>query len=120
MKKILTIGGRDIVFESNGVTPLLYKQAFKKDFFADLMKAGTVMQSFSSNLDNLSSNDLKSLDSFDSEVIYRLIWACARTADKEIKPMLEWVEENPEISFVEDGGEVISLVVESMESKKKS
>lgn len=120
MKKILTIGGRDIVFESNGVTPLLYKQAFKKDFFADLVKAGTVMQAFQDNMDNLSIENLDSLDKFDTEVIYRLLWACARTADKEIKPMFDWVVENPEISFVDDAAEIINLVVESMASKKKS
>lgn len=117
MKKIIEIGGRDIVFESNGVTPLLYKQAFKSDYFKDLMKTAKVMSKFNGDFDSINFDEL---EHFDTEILYRIIWACARTANKEIKPMLEWVEDNSEISITDHGMEIVNLVVESMYSKKKS
>lgn len=116
MKKILNVGGKEIVFESNGLTGLIYNQAFKTDYFGDLIKAGKSMAGFSGDFNAIKYEDIEKLD---STIIIKLGWACARTANKEIKPMFEWMEENPEFNPFTHGMEVMQLIQASMDSKKK-
>lgn len=104
------------MFESNAITPLLYKQAFKHDYFSDLMKIAKAMENFDGDLSSISFDDIEHID---FTILDNLAWVCARTADKEVKPLFQWLEENPEFDVMEHGSEIMSLVYDSMNSKKK-
>ena len=115
MKKTLTIGGNDVTFECNAVTPVFYKTEFKHDFFADLMIMSKAMQSF--DLKEMSYDDLEHAD---FEVLSRLAFACFKTANPKTKNnYMEWLMANPEFSITDHGQEIAELIISGLEPKKK-
>ena len=115
MKKILNIGGNDVAFECNAVTSILYKQEFNKDYFAEMMKLVSLQDAFN-DPKKLKAEDFEKMD-FD--VITRLAWACAKTADRNTKSFIDWLYDNPEFNFAVHGLEVTELVLKNLETKKK-
>lgn len=116
MRKILTIGGNDVAFESAAVTPYFYKSEFGRDYFSDMIKMSKALQDVD-KLDQLSYDDLEHVD---LNVISQLAWACAKTADRNnTKPYLDWLIENPDFNMFEHGAEIAQLVVTGMQAKKK-
>lgn len=126
MKKILTIGSNDVAFECNAVTPFLYRQQFKSDFFADIMKLSVAMSGMVglSKLTENSTPDFTGMtgnefDNIEFDVITNFAWACAKTADRKTKPLLEWLEENPEFNPLSQGMDIVELVTGTLDPKKK-
>lgn len=115
MKKTLAIGGNDVTFECNAVTPVFYKTEFKHDFFADLIIMSKAMNSL--DLKEISYEDLEHAD-FD--VLSRLAFACFKTANPKTKNnYMEWLVENPEFSVLEHGQEIAELIISGLQPKKK-
>lgn len=114
MRKTLNIGGSEIVFESNLLTPFLYKQEFKCDYMKDLLKIMNVME-----FGDLEKLDLEKLDYLDTTPIIQFAYACAKTANRDIEPFMDWIENHLEFDLLEDGMKVLELVGASMDSKKK-
>lgn len=73
MRKTITIDGQDVVLQTNGLVPLIYKKEFKRDFFADI---------FALQKKNV-----------DVEVIYNLIWTFAKIANDDIPDLWEWAKQ---------------------------
>lgn len=115
MKKILKIGGNDIAFECKAATPFYYKSEFRHDYFADMIKLAKSLKD-AEDLDKLSYEDL---DHVDLTVISHIAWACAKSADKDIKPFMDWIEDNPEFSIFDHGIEISQMAIDSMTTKKK-
>lgn len=115
MKKTLNIGGKDVTFECNAVTPFLYKTEFKSDFFADLIKASKAMPS-----GDLTSMSYEDLEHTDFDVLGRLAFACFMTANmKTSKNYMGWLIDNPEFSIFEHGTELVDLITSGLDPKKK-
>ena len=115
MRKILTIGGNDVAFECNAVTSFLYKQEFGKNYFGEMLKLGKISDVMT-NLNKISNEELENID-FD--VIPRLAWACAKTADEQnTNSFMDWIRENKEFNITEHGTAIIELVQRNFETKK--
>jgi hypothetical protein len=104
MEKTLTIDGKQVRFKSTAATPLRYKAQFGKDYFAELFKM---------------KKNQESLENLDFEVFYNLVWALAKTADKNIPDPITWLDEFEEFPLMEIIPELQELITASIQSKKK-
>lgn len=113
MEKVIVIDGKEIKFKSNASTPLRYKAQFRKDFFAEIMKLNKL------NTGRKKKDDLSILESMNFDVFYELAWIFAKTADKSIPPLLEWLDEFDEFPIMDIIPEIQDLIVHSIQGKKK-
>ena len=116
MKKTLNIGSNDVAFECTSVTPIFYKNEFRKDFFADLIKLAKALN----GADDFTKLTYEDLDKVDFDVIGRMAWACSKTADTSNTPSyMEWLVENPDFSVFTHGIQIAELVMLGLSPKKK-
>ena len=114
MEKILTIDGRQVKFKSTGAFLLRYKAQFGRDAIQDILR----LQSAINN-----KGQIKNIDTLDLEVFYNLIWTLAKTADPDILPPMEWLDEFSEFPLMdiipEIADMIFSCLTSTVESKKK-
>ena len=125
MEKIVKVGEYEFPARSNAATLLSYRRNFGRDGMKDLL-------ALVKGVGNKNANDADSVvqafadGSFEVETLYRYIWTFAKSADKEIPPMEEWLEgfDIPALEFVSEVFPQISDLLFSMaktnvKSKKK-
>lgn len=125
MEKIVKIAEYEFPVRSNAATLLSYRRNFGRDGMKDLL-------ALVKGVGNKNANDADSVvqafadGSFEVETLYRYIWTFAKSADKEIPPMEEWLEgfDVPALEFVSEVFPQISDLLFSMaktnvKSKKK-
>ena len=114
MEKILIIDGRQVKFKSTGAFLLRYKAQFGRDALQDILK-------LQGAIDN--KNQIKNIGALDLEVFYNLAWTLAKTADPNIPPPMEWLDEFSEFPLMDIIPEIIDLIFSSLgatvEPKKK-
>ena len=114
MEKVLTIDGRQVKFKSTGAFLLRYKAQFGRDALQDLFRLQSAVD---------SKGNIKDASALDLEVIYNLVWTLAKTADPNIPPPLEWLDEFSEFPLRDIVPKVIDMIFASMgttvEPKKK-
>ena len=114
MEKILTIDGRQVKFKSTGAFLLRYKAQFGRDALQDIFKLQDAVD---------SKNRIKNISALDLEVLYDLAWTLAKTADPNIPPPMEWLDEFSEFPLMdiipEIGDMIFSCLTSTVESKKK-
>ena len=115
MRRILNIGGNDVAFECNAVTSILYKQEFGKNYFGEIMKLNKVAEVLS----DITKASNEELDTVDFDVITRLAWACAKTANRDTKSFLDWLYDNSEFNLAEHGAVIAELIQGNFDTKKK-
>ena len=115
MRRILNIGGNDVAFECNAVTSILYKNEFNKNYFGEMLKLTKAMDV----LQNPSKASNEELDNLDIDVISRLAWACAKTANRETKSYIDWLYENKDFNIMDHGVQITELITKNFETKKK-
>ncbi len=72
-KTLTTLSGRSVRFASTAGLPVRYKAAFGTDMFHDLA-------------------EMEKQQTADISTICQLLWAMAKTADKSIPPVQEWLD----------------------------
>ena len=125
MEKIVKVREYEFPARSNAATLLSYRRNFGRDGMKDLL-------ALVKGVGNKNANDADSVvqafadGSFEVETLYRYIWTFAKSADKEIPPMEEWLEgfDVPALEFVSEVFPQISDLLFSMaktnvKSKKK-
>ena len=114
MEKILIIDGRQVKFKSTGAFLLRYKAQFGRDALQDIFKLQDAVD---------SKNRIKNISALDLEVLYDLAWTLAKTADPNIPPPLEWLDEFSEFPLMDIIPEIVDMVfsclTSTVESKKK-
>lgn len=115
MEKTLTIDGRQVKFKSTGAFLLRYKAQFSRDALQDLFKLQEAVN---------SKGQVKDINALDLEVMFDLVWTLAKTADPNIPPPLEWLDEFSEFPLLDEIiPEVTDMIFSSLgttvESKKK-
>ena len=114
MEKILTIDGRQVKFKSTGAFLLRYKAQFRCDPLKDIYKLKDCLG---------PEGEIVNLETFDLELFYNLIWTLAKTADPQIPPPMEWLDEFNEFPLMEILPEIQDMLFSAMgataESKKK-
>ena len=122
MKRTIEIGDRRVTLESNAVTPMLYKQQFSRDFFRDLIKMAKVFEGASSDVLDLSSLDWDDLDHLEIGSMYDIAWAMAKTesmtSGTRVPEPMEWLASFSDFPLTVFG-EILDLVAESTNAKKK-
>lgn len=130
MEKIIEIDGKSVRLKSTAATPMRYKNQFGKDYFSDLLTIAKTTSSFGTgendnnqeseskelDLNKLSYEDLSRLD---MTVMYNLVWAFAKTADKTIDTPLEWLDGFDEFPINIIFPQVTELLESSLKSQKK-
>ena len=114
MEKILTIDGRQVRFKSTGAFLLRYKAQFGRDAIQDILRLQSAID---------GKGQIKNIDTLDLEVFYNLIWTLAKTADPNLPPPMEWLDEFSEFPLMDIIPEIVDMVfsclTSTVESKKK-
>ncbi len=105
MEKTINIGGRDVQLKATGSFLLRYKAQFGRDALQDIFGIyGAVDKK--GNVSNAAALDV--------EVFYRLIWTLAKTADKDIPEMMEWLDGFDEFPIMDVMGEIMDIITSSI------
>lgn len=120
MKKTIIIDEKAVLLKSTAGTAIRYKSQFRRDMFADILSLG-VLSSYISTDGDQSNIDLSQVDlsKLDFEVIYNLVWAFAKTANKEVPDPLTWLDTFGEFPIAEIITEIQDLIKSTVQSKKK-
>lgn len=90
MKKDIKIGERIVTMKATALTPIFYKEQFNRDLIRDMQ----------------AINKTKQLD---FETISRLAWIFAKSADKSIPDMNEWLEGFEMFDVMLAGSDIVEL-----------
>lgn len=119
MEKTIVIDGKNIKLVSSGATPIIYKNAFGTDFFADLGKFLKVADTATNVKKGQEMAALLPLfEHGDINIMYNFAWVYAKNADANLKPLDEWLTEFEEFPMFDFLGDVLELVMRSVSTKK--
>ena len=109
MEKILTISGKEVPFKSSGAFFLRYRSQFGKDPLQEIIVLNKGLEDY---------NKTGSFEHIDTVVLFNLIWALAKTANPDIKPPMEWLDEFDEFPVFELLPELEDMLVQSLGTSK--
>lgn len=120
MRKQFEINGVGVNFESNALTPRLYKKETGRDFFGDIFKTIDVAV----GLDPKNPKKmLKAFASFDSEALTDICYVMAMTANKvdgEKTPTIEeWLIQYKDFNIFDEGIQLLEAAGQEIQPKKK-
>ena len=118
MEKSLTIDGKQVRFKSTAGTLRRYRNQFRKDFFADVMKLYPLMQLQEKGID-INNLDYQTLQNLDFSVFENIMWALAKTADDSIPDPDTWFDQFDEFPIMDVLPGVQDLIEKSLQSIKK-
>ncbi len=118
MEKIIKIGEYELPVKSTAASLFSYKANFSRDGIKDLIKLSKAMP-------GSETTDIKDIntDELDLDVFFRFLWVFAKAADKEIKPLEEWLESFDllPMNFVMEAlPQVMDLLMSTVKSSVKS
>ena len=108
MEKLVKIGDKEVALRTTGATLLRYKMQFGKDLLTELIKLEGAYQDGELNPEKI-----------DFEMFFNILWIMAKTANLEIKPPLEWLDEFEEFPIMEILPEVMILLTNLMRTGRK-
>lgn len=98
MEKTINVGGLDVKFKASALTPVLYRQKFGREFFADAQK---LAKAYTSDADY----QIPDLECFE-----RIAYIMARQADPDVPDdPAEWMDSLPGLSLYMALPEIITL-----------
>lgn len=119
MEKTINIDGKSVRLISSGATPIIYKNAFSRDFFADLGQFFKLAETSGKAKKGQEMSALLPLfANGDIAIMYNFVWVYAKNADMNLKPLEEWLAEFDEFPMFDFLGEVMDLVMRSVTTKK--
>ena len=113
LEKIIHIDGKDILFKSTGATALRYKAQFHRDFFAEIVKMAVLEEILTGKIGEADPEKI------DLEIFYRISWVMAKTADKNIQPMMEWLDSFDEFPIFDVIEQINDLIASMFQTTKK-
>lgn len=112
METILTIDGRQVKFKSTGAFLLRYKAQFGRDAIQDILKLEKAIDK--------KTNQFRDISALDLEVFYNLVWTLAKTADPNIPPPMEWLDQFSEFPLIEILPELAEMIFSCLSTNVKS
>ena len=113
MKRDITFAGKKITLATSGVSPIIYKTVFHRDYFADV---NSIISSVSEAKNGAEAfSDL--LNSGSATLLLNFIWLYAKNADDSIKEQIEWLKQFDDAPFT-DLWPLVDLIGNSIETKK--
>lgn len=114
MEKVLTIDGKEVRLKSTAATPLRYKAQFGRDYFADLIRLSKLADLRQAD----GSLNHNALDGVDFEIFYNIIWAMAKTADKDLPDPITWLDGFEVFPIMEIIPQVQDLILANLQTTK--
>lgn len=124
MEKTIRISNKDVKFKCTGGFLIKFRELTGKD----PIKSITSMENILSNLREKNKKNF-SINDFELEqlmVFYEIIWVLAKTADKEIGDLFDWIDSFDEFPLADIIIELLELIQQAFktnltlkESKKK-
>lgn len=105
MEKIINVDGKQIKLKADGAILLRYKMQFQRDCLQDMF--------------NITKTKDEDYSNFDTELMYRMTWILAKTANPEIPPMMEWFESFEDFPIFDTFPDVMDIVKNCISTKKK-
>ena len=119
MEKTINIDGKDVKLISSGATPIIYKNAFGRDFFADLGQFLKIAETANKSKKGQEMAALLPLfENGDIAIMHNFVWVYAKNADMQLKPLDEWLADFTEFPMFDFLGDVMELVMRSVTTKK--
>lgn len=119
MEKTIYIDEKQVRLRSTAALPKLYKAQFRRDYFGDLLKLAKVAGNTNKGSLNISQISYESLDHFDMEVIYDIVWTMAKSADRSIPDPIEWLDGFETFPIGEIMPEIQEMIASSAGQTKK-
>lgn len=108
MEKIIKIGNKEVALKTTGATLLRYKMQFGKDLLTEMIK-----------LDKCYKDEVFDLERLDFELFYNITWIMAKTANPNIKPPMEWLDEFEEFPLLEILPDITEMLAALMKTNGK-
>lgn len=119
MESKVKLGDQEVRLISSGATPILYKNAFKRDFFEDFSGVMEVAE-VASNAEE--GQEMKALlpmfKNGQITKLYNFVWVYAKNADNSIAPLDEWLDTFDEFPIFDIMAELMNLMMASITTKK--
>jgi hypothetical protein len=120
LEKTIYIDDKPVKLKSGAGLPKRYKAQFRRDYFADLMKISKSMGSTKKGKDFLADLSYEDLEHLDMEVIYDIVWAMAKSADRAIPEPQEWLDGFETFPIKEIMTEIKDLISGTIQGTKKN
>lgn len=117
MEKTLEFGGKNVTFKSNMKTLLIYKAQTGREYLSDVVNLGEIVK-----YDD-KGNVLKgecNLAALNTELLCTVAWAMARTADKNVPELYDWLDEFDEFPIMTVLNELMPMITKSIKADKKN
>ena len=106
MEKIITLNDKKIRMKASAYSALIYRANFGEDIFPAQAK----LIGFASSK---NFNDINTVD------LLRMAWSFAKTADKEVIPFEQWVEEVGDFPVLDILPQIAELITANITSTTK-
>lgn len=123
MLKVIDLpDGKQIALRSSAATPILYKNQFGTDFFADMIRMAKVFGAMDTDeLEDAAEIDLtkvsyETINEMNLTTMYQIIWVFAKNADQNIPEMTNWLLSLDSLPL----NDVMEVLGDMMESLFKS
>ncbi|MCH4171930.1 MAG: hypothetical protein LKF36_11955 [Lactobacillus sp.] len=112
MEKTIVLGKKKVKLRSTAATPLIYKNQFHKDFFADMMQ-------LASGFKEGQEVTAEDIDGIDLTVLWNFVWALAKNANPTIPEPIEFFSRYESLELETVMPQIQDLLVQSLQTTKK-
>ena len=119
MEKLIEIDGKQIYLKAHAGVPLMYKNYFNFDFFADALRFAKSCDAMMSDSSDLSQMTYEDLSHVDMNMFYRMLWIFAKAGKKDLPPLENWLEQFDELPLEEIAVPIVNMIEGLMKGKKR-
>lgn len=112
IEKVLNISGHEVKLKSTAGTLRHYRNNFGRDMLKDVMHLQERLRKVTSSEEQFEVVDL--------EMFENLAWAMAKTADCNVKPIDEWLDDFDTFAITKILPEIMILLADSMQTETQS
>lgn len=122
MEKTINFAGQDVRFRVSMKTLLIYKAQTGREYLADTQKLSEiVVKDKKGNIvKDVAGKPKIDLSVLDTEMLCGIAWAMAKTADSNVPPMYDWIDQFDEFPILEILTELIPIVNASLKVDAKN
>lgn len=122
MEKTINFAGQDVRFRVSMKTLLIYKAQTGREYLADTQKlSGIVVKDKRGNIvKDVDGNPKIDLSVLDTEMLCGIAWAMAKTADSNVPPMYDWVDQFDEFPFETILFELMPMITKTIKPDRKN
>lgn len=107
MEKILKIGNKEIKMKSTAGTMMRYRNYFNRDFLKDLISLQEKMKA--------KTETGLQFEAIDLDMFEKIAWSMAKTADDNIPPIENWLDEFETFDIMQVLPQIAELLIQNME-----